>query len=247
MKAVIIAAGCGSRLKKYHQGIPKTLLNVHGKRIIDDIIGKLNSHGISDIVVITGYKNNLLEDYLAKYQGKSINIEFIHNPRWEEANGISVLSAKQTISENEHFLLFMSDHIFSGEILSQILSTEITNNEALLAIDLKIDKIPDIDDGMKLQAKKIENSVYKINKFGKNLDDFIAIDTGIFKLHFSFFDYLEKAIASGKDSLSDACNLLCEAGMMKGLDIGNKLWLDIDTPEMLEQDKILKSIFDISG
>ncbi len=247
MKAVIIAAGCGSRLKEYHQGIPKTLLSVHGKRIIDDIIEKIISNGISDIVIITGYKSKLLEEYLAKYKDSSITIRFIYNPRWEEANGISVLTARKAMSEKDEFILLMSDHIFSKEILSHIISAKIETDEALLAIDLKIEKIPDLADGMKLQAVKIENSLYQINKFGKNLHDFNAIDTGIFKLHFSFFDTLEKTIARGKDSLSDACNLLCEAGRMKGLDIGDKLWLDIDTPEMLNQTTILKNILEISG
>ncbi len=242
MKAVIIAAGCGSRLKDYHQGIPKTLITVHGKRIIDDIIEKIIANGIFDIVVITGYKSALLEEYLAQYKDTTINIQFIYNPRWEEANGISVLSARKAMSEKDEFVLLMSDHIFSKEIISQIISTEIKTDEALLAIDLKIEKIPDIDDGMKVQAVKINNSVYQINKFGKTLHDFMAIDTGIFKLHFSFFKYLKKSIAGGKDSLSDACNLLCDAGRMKGLDIGNKLWLDIDTPEMLDQQKILNKL-----
>jgi len=246
MKAVIIAAGCGSRLKEYLQGIPKTLLSVYDKRIIDDIIEKIISNGIFDIIIITGYKSELLEEYLAKYKDSSVNIQFIHNPRWEEANGISVLSARKAMSEKDEFVLLMSDHIFSKEILSQVISANIKTDEALLAIDMKIDKIPDLDDGMKLQAVKIENSMYQINKFGKELQDFIAIDTGIFKLHFSFFDSLELSIARGKDSLSDACNMLCEVGRMKGLDIGNKLWLDIDTPEMLDQEAIVQKILGTS-
>jgi choline kinase len=247
VKAVIIAAGCGSRLKDYHQGIPKTLLSVHGKRIIDDIIEKIVSNGISDIVVITGYKSNLLEEYLTKYKDSSINIQFIHNPRWEEANGLSVLTARKAMSEKDEFILLMSDHIFSKKILSEVVAAKIKTDEALLAIDLKIEEIPDLDDGMKLQAVEIKNSMYQINKFGKDLQDFIAIDTGIFKLHSSFFTSLENSISRGKDSLSDACNLISENCKMKGLDIGNKLWLDIDTPEMLNQETILKNILGITS
>ena len=246
MKAVIIAAGCGSRLKEYHQGIPKTLLSVHGKRIIDDIIEKIIANGISDIVIITGYKSELLYEYLAKYKDSMINIQFIHNPRWEEANGISVLSAKKAMSEKDEFILLMSDHIFSNKILSDVVAAKIKTDEALLAIDSKIEEIPDLDDGMKLQVETIENSMYQINKFGKNLQNFNAIDTGIFKFHSSFFASLENSIARGKDSLSDACNLLSEAGRMKGFDIGEKLWLDIDTPEMLDEEAILQKILGIS-
>jgi len=242
MKAVIIAAGCGSRLKDYHRGIPKSLLQIHGKTIIDDIIGKISKAGIIEIVVITGYQNHILQEYLSKFNDSEVNIQCIDNPRWEEANGISVLCAKESISEYEQFVLLMSDHIFSTKILHKIVKTDIDKDEGLLALDFKIDKIPDLDDGMKIQCDKVSNSLYRINRFGKQLADFEAIDTGIFKFDHSFFKLLEKSIENGKTSLSDSCNLLGESGKMLGLDIQDALWLDIDTPEMLDQQKILSRL-----
>ena len=243
MKAVIIAAGCGSRLKEHHQGIPKTLMKIRGKRIIDDIIEKLKISGISEIIFITGYKQEILKSELVNYQNSGIKISFVHNKDWQKPNGISVLKAKEKISENEEFLLLMSDHIFSLEMLSKIIQTKIEKDEALLALDFKIDKIPDLDDGMKIQCELIEENIYSIRLFGKQLTDYNAIDSGMFKLNNSFFDSLEKSIGNGKYSLSDACNILSEKGKMKGFDIGENLWLDFDTPEMIEQQVILDEIF----
>ncbi len=243
MKAVIIAAGCGSRLKKQHQGIPKTLMKIRGKRIIDDIIEKLKISGIPEIIIITGFKQEILKSELTNYRNSGIKIVFVHNRVWQKPNGISVLKAKEKISKNEEFLLLMSDHIFSREILRKIIQTKIRKNEILLALDFKIDKIPDLDDGMKIQCKPIRNDLYRIDLFGKQLADFKAIDAGMFKMNFSFFEFLEKAIETGKCSLSDACNLLSEKGKMIGLDIGENLWLDVDTPEMIGQEEILDEIF----
>jgi len=242
MKAVIIAAGCGSRLKDHHQGIPKSLLQIHGKTIIDDIIGKISDAEIKEIVVITGYQSDILKEYLSKFNDSEVKIQCIDNPRWEDANGISVLCAKESISEYEQFILLMSDHLFSAEILHQIVKMDIDKDEGLLALDFKTDQIPDLDDGMKIQCYKVSNSLYRINRFGKQLTEFKAIDTGIFKLNYSFFKILEKSIESGKTSLSDACNLLSEDGKILGLDIKDALWLDIDTPEMLDQQKILNKL-----
>ena len=241
MKAVIIAAGCGSRLKDKHKGIPKTLLTIQGKRIIDDIIEKLRISGISEIIIITGYKHQVLKSELSNYQNSVIKLSFVYNKDWEKPNGISVLCAKEKISQNEEFLLLMSDHIFSKEMLKQIIKAEIKKDEALLALDFKIDKIPDLDDGMKIQCSNLNGNLYLIHKFGKQLTKFNAIDTGMFQLNYSFFSILEESISNGKYSLSDACNILSEKGKMKGIDIGGCLWLDIDTPEMIEKKYIISN------
>jgi choline kinase len=243
MKAVIIAAGCGSRLIEKHRGMPKSLLEISGKRIIDNIILKISQCGINNIIVVTGFKNHLLESGLDNYKNTNIKIEFVHNADWRKANGISIFRAKKKISPNEEFILLMSDHIFDKQMLQHIVDTKINTDEALLAIDFKIDQIPDLNDGMKIQCIRKNDNIFEISNFGKKLTEYSAIDTGMFKLNYNFFEILEKTILSGKDSLSDSCNSLAKNGKMLGLDIGPYLWLDVDTPEMIDQKKILDRIF----
>ena len=67
----------------------------------------------------------------------------------------------------------------------------------------------------------------------KNLNTYNAIDCGIFKCKYSFFDYLIQAKEKGNCSLSDACNLLINEGLMGSVNIKNYPWIDIDTPEAL--------------
>ncbi len=242
MKAVIIAAGCGSRLKEKHKGKPKTLLKINGKRIIDDIITKIKSSGITDIIIITGYKSKILERALTNYNNHEVNIQFGFNADWEKANGISVTSAKNYLQPGEEFILLMSDHIFDRKILEHIIATELSNDEAVLGLDFKIDSIPDLDDGMKIKCSKKNDQIYQIHRLDKALEKYQAIDTGIFKFNYSFFASLEESFRDEKYSLSDACNLLAQENKMLGLDIGKKLWLDVDTPEMIEQDNIITKI-----
>jgi len=243
MKAVIIAAGCGSRLIEKHQGIPKSLLEISGKRIIDDIITKIDQCGIKHIIIVTGFKRHLLESGMDRYENTAVKIDFVYNPDWRKANGISIFAAKKNFSPDEEFVLLMSDHIFDRQILQKIVDAKINAEEALLALDFKINQIPDLDDGMKIQCTRKQADIFKIGRFGKTLTEYSAIDTGVFKFNYGFFTVLEKTILSGKESLSDSCNSLAKGGKMLGLDIGADLWLDIDTPEMLDRKEILDKIF----
>ncbi len=111
MKAVIIAAGCGSRIKNAHEESHKTLIRINDKRIIDDIIEKLIDCKINDIIIITGYKNQELERAIKNSIYPDVKIQFVNNPEWEKSNGISVHYAKKHIFEDEEFVLLMSDHI----------------------------------------------------------------------------------------------------------------------------------------
>ena len=67
----------------------------------------------------------------------------------------------------------------------------------------------------------------------KDLLEYNAVDCGIFKCKYEFFTILQEAKDSGKYSLSDACNILINNQDLGGVNIGDSVWLDIDTPEAL--------------
>ena len=162
--------------------------------------------------------------------GPSVKIDIAYNPDWKLANGVSVLAAKEFISNDEEFMISMSAHFYNSELLRLIKSQSIKNTIASVGADYKINEIHDIDDGMKLD---IDENSHLINAMSKNLDNYNAIDCGIFKCKYSFFDYLIQAKEEGNCSLSDACNLLIEKSLMGSVDIKNYSWIDIDTPEAL--------------
>jgi choline kinase len=103
-----------------------------------------------------------------------------------------------------------------------------------LAADRKIDSIFDLDDATKV---KIEGD--QLIAIGKQLDDYNAIDTGMFLCSDEIFTYLEAAQRDGDCSLSDGVRLMAADGKVRAVDIGDAWWQDVDTPEMLaraEQD-----------
>ncbi|MCK5131511.1 MAG: NTP transferase domain-containing protein [Candidatus Sabulitectum sp.] len=242
MKAVIIAAGCGSRLESQHNGLPKTLLKIGNLSIIDIILDGIAESGIRDVVIVTGFKAAVLEDYLSGIALDTLNIEFCHNPFWELSNGVSVLSAEKMIKPEEEFVLLMSDHIFESEMLKLTVETPIEPDQALLAIDFKLDDIPDLDDGMKIKCSRTGKSRFEITGLDKKYEDYQAIDCGMFKFNHSFFSLLRDSVEQGKDSLSDACNALATEGKMIGIDIGDRRWIDLDTPEMFAFKNLISRI-----
>jgi len=232
MKLIIIAAGKSSRLRTVTEGSPKTLLKVNGKTILDQIIENAGFAGINHFVVITGYRHEYLENYI-KSCDLGVKVDLVYNPDWDKANGISVFAGKPLIPNGKSFMISMSDHIYNVDLFSKIAQSEFGRYNALVGLDFKVNDVYDIDDAMKVSVS--ENKRTKIISMGKSLKVFNAIDCGVFKCKYQFFDALEKAIKKGDCGLSDGCNVLINEGKMGGVDIGNSFWLDVDTPESIEK------------
>ena len=228
MKLVIIAAGQGKRIRSITEDLPKTLLKINGRTLLETLFENCLHVGISDVVVVTGYQTKEIEGFIHNL-GMHLNIQTVYNPNWKLENGMSILAAKDTISAHETFIVSMSDHFYGPDLLEQVMKINLANNTACVALDFNKDDIFDIDDGMKITVEK--NNKEKITGMSKTLDYFDAIDCGVFKFKYSFFKTLENARRSGKFSISEACQKLIKIGEMGGVNIGNSFWLDIDTPE----------------
>ena len=84
-KAVILAAGFGSRLAPVTLDTPKPLVKVNGVRIIDTLLDALIAKGITNITIVRGYKKEQFDQLLEKYP----TIRFIDNPEYNITNNIS--------------------------------------------------------------------------------------------------------------------------------------------------------------
>lgn len=104
MKAIILAAGRGSRMKDLTDDRPKCLMELRGKALLDWQLEALRSAGIREIAIVTGYKRELL--------GNRGLVEF-HNARWAETNMVSSLACAQDWLQAEPCIVSYSD-IFYG-------------------------------------------------------------------------------------------------------------------------------------
>ncbi|HDO19519.1 MAG TPA: hypothetical protein ENG74_02205 [Thermoplasmatales archaeon] len=227
MKALIIAAGEGSRFGELTRSTPKPLLQVLGLTLIERCILSARDAGIEEFVVVTGYLGDKIRDKLGDGRRYGVKINYIENKEWDKGNGLSVLIAKQNIKER--FILLMSDHIFDSEIIRRLLKIRIEKGEGVLVVDYNPKSYVDIAD-----ATKVKISDGKVVDIGKNLSDFDAVDCGIFLLSPDIFDAVEESIRRGDDSLSGGIKVLAEREKMKVMDIEDYFWIDVDTRDALK-------------
>jgi 1L-myo-inositol 1-phosphate cytidylyltransferase len=226
-EAVILMAGCGSRLRGADETFLKPLLPIHGRPLVSYTIEALARSGIGKIVAIVGFESRRLGPALKKLIPSTMELDLVENRDWQKQNGISALAARSHVSAP--FLLTMCDHLFDRRVVDLLI--EHTENRALnLAIDKKLDSVFDLEDAMKVQTRND-----RVTAIGKDLQDYDAIDTGLFVCPEEFFDYLEHAKKNGDCSLSDGVRLMAADGKVHAIDIGNVWWLDVDTPAMLQK------------
>ncbi len=238
MKALIIAAGQGNRLRKGDDDQPKPLYKVAGLTLIERAILSAKKAGITEFVIVIGYKGDAIRKKLERRQSKlGVSIAFVENPDWTAANGHSVLKARSFLTDD--FVLMMSDHVFDWRILSGLIGEDIKPGEVVLAVDRRIDAVFDLPDATKVKTS--ENAIVSI---GKELADYDAIDTGLFLCSTGIFPALEKvcdkACSEGTGGLSEAIRMLAAEGYAKTATIEPLFWQDVDTPESLKHaEKIL--------
>lgn len=118
MKAVILAGGLGTRLKPFTEVIPKPLLPIGEKSIIEVQIEHLKKHGFNEIIIATNYKSKYVETYLGDGSNYDVNIKFsIEEKRLGTVGPLSLLKDEL----DEPFILM------NGDILSKANYTDIYN------------------------------------------------------------------------------------------------------------------------
>ena len=133
MKAIILAAGYGNRMRPLTDNNHKTLLQIAGEPIIDRIMSGFISHDIKDVVVVTGYRQNDLRTHLDQTYSH-VNITYVHNEKYRETNNIfSLALAFQQVEINDDILLIESDLIYEPHVLDQIVNSRYSN-VALLSL-----------------------------------------------------------------------------------------------------------------
>ena len=95
-RAIIMAAGTGTRMRPLTLTTPKPLIKVNGSRMIDTVIDALHKNGIGEIHVVVGHLKEQFQDLPEKYPG----LHLIENPRYETCNNISSLYAAREYLED---------------------------------------------------------------------------------------------------------------------------------------------------
>jgi choline kinase len=220
-RAIILAAGKGERLVN-GLTFPKPLKRVAGVPLIVRAIRNLERAGVDEVVVIVGYLGDVLRGALERYRF-NLKLTFVVNDEFEKPNGTSLLKAKAYV-QGPTFVL-MSDHLWAPQLIAPIDAFKLGNDEAVLGIDFDIPRCVDIPD-----ATKVFLDGERIVRISKELPEYHALDTGVFKITEALIEALERAEGPQGCSLSHGVQALAARGAMKAVSVGTAMWIDVDTP-----------------
>ncbi|HIG53472.1 MAG TPA: phosphocholine cytidylyltransferase family protein [Candidatus Handelsmanbacteria bacterium] len=111
MKAIIMAAGVGSRIQGVVHNKPKCLIETNGQSLISRIVEMLQHKGIHDITVITGYKSELIREEMGS------NVRYFHNPFYRVTNSIASLWLAKDLLADDDLILMNADLYFEEGVL----------------------------------------------------------------------------------------------------------------------------------
>ena len=227
MKAVILAAGNGSRLRPFTLDTPKPLLEIAGRPLIHYSIDALRLAGISEIAVVVGYMADKMEEALGETHP---SIAVIRNEDYRGGNALSVCAAR-SFAGDEPFVVCMADHLVSSDIVERLLDGH--EEDPLLCVDPAASHSSQTNDATRVMV----NPSGYVSAIGKALEVWNAIDTGVFMMSGDFFPAAERLIASYEDQVS-LTNVVRAMGYdgspFATCDVSGMFWADVDTREDYE-------------
>ena len=230
MKAIILAAGVGSRIRPLTDNCPKSLLKVGCNSILEMMIARIQDCGINEIIFVLGYLQEQIRNCV-KRRFPDLNAHFVINDRYSETNtGFSLMLSKDLVGESD-FVKFDADVVFEKEILKNLIEFE---SENCLCIDKNIN----LDEE---EIKVIVEEEGRVVKAGKTVNpkDAIGESIGIEKIGGEtarlLFAELEIMMADEQNYQAyyeGAYERLIEDDVpFYALDISGLKWTEIDTKE----------------
>ncbi|GED57404.1 phosphocholine cytidylyltransferase family protein [Brevibacillus formosus] len=116
MKALLMAAGLGSRINEQIDGIPKCTVDIGNQALIENTIAELRRHRIEEIAMVVGYQANVITKLL-----RDESIRFYHNPFYDRTNSMVSLWFAREFLQGDDCLLLNADVYFESRVLEVVL------------------------------------------------------------------------------------------------------------------------------
>ena len=229
MKALILNSGMGKRMGSLTEYAPKCMTQIEGEEtILSRQLSMLYVMGITEVIMTTGYRQDVLEKYCASLQ-LPIHISFVPNEEYEKTNYIYSIYCARDKVQDEDIVLLHGDLVFDFLVLKEIVEAK----ESCMAVS-SIAEIPQKDFKAVIKGEKIlkvgieffedemaAQPLYKLNKddwhiWLEKICEFCENDNRTC--------YAENAL----NEVADACNI-------KPYDVYQQLCMEVDTAQDLEK------------
>lgn len=230
-KAIILAAGQGSRLLPLTADQPKCLIDFAGKSLIAWQIESLAANGITEIAVVTGFRDEKLSAALAAIAQPGVTIRTRFNPFYKVADNLgSCWIVREEMDQD--FIILNGDTLVSPEIVGRLIAG------ATAPITVTID----VKDGYDLDDMKVQRDGDRLLQIGKRLEPHETNAESIGMLAFKgegpaiFRNQVEAMMRTPEGVLNwylKAIHALAPSGVVGTVSIEGLKWAEVDFPEDL--------------
>jgi len=230
MQTVILAAGQGKRLQPLTHEIPKAMVKINGKPMLQIIIEQLKSVHVDEVVVIVHYMKEKIQSYFGDGSQWGINIHYIEQKEMK-GTGDALLYAEPYITE-DRFLCIACDSLFETNLLKNILAHKTPG-----VITVKEVEDPRRFGILETQGDKVTRIIEKPEYPPTNLANF-----SVYLFPRTIFDKLKQIQPSsrGEYEVTDAIQLLIDDNYDFGYEVADSI-VDIGTIEQLNHAESLFS------
>ena len=213
-KAVILAAGEGKRLWPFTETMPKVMLPVANKPMLEYVFDSVRKSGITEIILVVGYKKEVIMEYFKDYKG--IKITYVTQDK-QLGTSHALLQAKDHIKNS--FLVLSGDNIIDQQSISNLV-----NDKSEYSMLIKEHPHPSKYGVVYMEKNTLKKIVEKPeDETGK------FISTGIYKLPKAVFEKIQELNNQGVFDLTSVIQLLIK--QEKSINtITADSWMDIVYP-----------------
>jgi choline kinase len=222
MRAVILAAGAGTRLKHLTKERPKCLVPLGGRPLLDHQLQALRGVGIDDIVIVVGFE----AEQVRRHCGTDVT--YVVNQEWETTNSIFSFYLAAEWIQGPRTLLLNCDILFDGRLLSRLVETE----TSVIAVDSQAERLA----GEMNVITDAENVVQAIGKhLPAETTDAVSVQLASFNSQGADLvrSELERLVLQQvKDAFpTSAYGPLVEQRGLLAIEAGDLPWAEIDSVE----------------
>ena len=223
-RALILAGGKGLKMRPFTYEMPKALIPLNGRPVLEHIIELLRRYDIRELVISIGYQGQKIKQHFGDGSKYGVRITYLGQGKNETGTAQPVLQAKKFFS-NQPFIVYYGDVLANVDLADMIdyhLSTDALVTMSLTSVNRSSDW-----GVVRVQGSKVYSLLEKPDH-RKNLSH--LINAGIYIFEPKVLDYL----ASAKRLESDVFPKLVEQGKLAGYLFAGQ-WFDVGNPTSYEQ------------
>jgi choline kinase len=229
MKAIILAAGIGKRLKAVTDHIPKCLIEIQGRTLLERSLRALGAAGVTQAVVVIGYRGEMIKQKTGAACGP-VQVSYITNTQYERGAILSLWSAREEF--NDDLLIMDADVLFPAAMITRLIESSHPNCFLLDASATNT--------GEEMMLLTRAGRVLTIIRGGSGEYDLIGESIGFLKVSREdaplLRSILDDHIAQGRDTIEheETYPIFLDQRFVGFEHVEDLPWTEIDFPEDLE-------------